>query len=40
LTGTDPNPKSLHTLLQIDDGGSILAVGGDYLLSFAFTVTR
>ena len=40
LTGTDPNPKSRHTLLQINDGGSILAVGGDYLLSFAFTVTR
>lgn len=39
LTGTDPNPKNLNTLLMIDDGGD-LAQGGDYHLSFAFTVTR
>ncbi|MBA3641454.1 MAG: hypothetical protein H0W53_19725 [Acidobacteria bacterium] len=38
VTGTDP--KSLNTLLLIDDGGTILAQGGDYRLSFRITVTR
>ncbi len=40
MTGGDPNPKSRNTLLLIDEGGTILAQGGDYYLSFAFTVTR
>jgi hypothetical protein len=32
--------KSRKTLLQIDQEGSILAVGGDYDLSFSATVAR
>lgn len=40
VTGSDPNVKSLNTLLLIDDGGTILAQGGDYRLSFGITVTR
>lgn len=40
VTGDDPNPKSRNTLLLIDNGGNILAQGGDYYLSFAVTVTR
>lgn len=39
-TGGDPNPKSLNTLLQIDASGNILAVGGDYYLSFSITLAR
>jgi hypothetical protein len=40
LTGDDPNPKSLHKLLWIDGGGTILDEGGDYYLSFSITVAR
>ena len=40
VTGDDPNLKGRNTLLMIDSGGAILAQGGDYHLSFAFTVTR
>lgn len=40
LTGDDPNPKSRNTLLHIDQGSAILAVGGDYYVSFGFTVAR
>lgn len=40
ISGTDPNHKSRNTLLSIDEGGTILAQGGDYLLSFGFRVTR
>lgn len=40
LTGSDPNPKGLQTLLQLDEGGAILAQGGDYLLSFSIRINR
>jgi hypothetical protein len=40
-TGTDPNPKSLNRLVQIDSGGNtILADLGNYYLSFSLTVAR
>lgn len=39
-TGDDPNPKGVNRLLHIDGGGTVLAVGGDYLLSFSITVAR
>jgi hypothetical protein len=40
LTGEDTNPKGLNKLLHVDSGGGVLAEGGDYLTSFAITVTR
>jgi hypothetical protein len=40
LTGDDPNPKSRHTLLAINENGEILSQGGDYHLSFSITVAR
>ena len=41
VTGTDPNPKSLNTLLLIDDfSKEVVANFGDYYLSFAITVAR
>jgi hypothetical protein len=41
FTADDPNPKSLHALVNIDEGGAqILGEGGDYLLSFAIRLTR
>ena len=40
VTGTDSNTKALTTLLAIDEGGNILSIGGDYYLSFSFTVAR
>jgi hypothetical protein len=40
VTGTDPNPKSLNTLLRIDAGGTVLEEGSDYRLSFSITVAR
>ncbi len=41
VTGTDPNPKSLNTLLLIDDfSEEVVANFGDYYLSFAITVAR
>jgi hypothetical protein len=41
LTANDPNPKSLHTLVNIDGSGAqVLGQGGDYLLSFAIRLTR
>lgn len=40
LTGSDPNAKGVNKLLLIDGGGTVLAVGGDYLMSFSITVAR
>jgi hypothetical protein len=41
VTGSDPNPKSLNRLLEIDDRSEqILAELGDYYLSFFITVVR
>lgn len=40
VTGDDPNPKGLNKLLLIDSGGTVLAEGGDYLMSFSITVAR
>ena len=41
VTSADPNPKGLQTLLEIENGSDdILAVLGDYYLSFHITVTR
>jgi hypothetical protein len=39
-TGTDPNPKNYTKLLNIDEGGNVLAEGGDYYVSFSITVAR
>jgi len=41
LTGTDPNPKNLNKLVQIDPGSdAVIADLGDYYLSFYITVAR
>ena len=40
LTGLDPNPKNLTTLLLIDGAGTVMGVGGDFLVSLSMTVAR
>jgi len=41
LTGTDPNPKSVAKLLQIDPGTTeAIADLGDYYVSFSITLAR
>lgn len=40
VTGDDPNPKGVNKLLNIDSGGTVLAEGGNYLMSFSITVAR
>jgi hypothetical protein len=40
LTGSDPNPKNYGRLLKIDAEGFVVAVGGNYYVSFAFTIAR
>jgi hypothetical protein len=40
LRGTDPNPKNHTRLLEVDDGGIVIAEGGTYYVSFAMTMTR
>jgi hypothetical protein len=39
-TGTDPNPKSRAQLLEIDNSGNVLALGGTYFVSFSITLAR
>ncbi len=40
LTGTDPNPKALLTLLKINSNGDVLRVEGQYYMSFQIDVAR
>ncbi|MEX2271836.1 MAG: hypothetical protein WD690_10215 [Vicinamibacterales bacterium] len=40
LTGGDPNAKNNTTLLHIDSGGTVLAVGGNYNVAFSMTIAR
>jgi hypothetical protein len=40
LTYDDPNVKNKTTLVHIDEGGTILAVGGNYNISFSMTIAR
>ncbi len=40
LRGTDPNPKNHTKLLEIDEGGNVIAEGGTYYVSFSMTITR
>jgi hypothetical protein len=39
-TAADPNPKNLGRLLEIDDSGIVLALGGTYFASFSITLRR
>jgi hypothetical protein len=41
VTGTDPNPKGVQQLVQIDPNtDAVIATLGDYYVSFAITVSR
>jgi len=37
---SDPNPKNKAQLLEIDDNGFVLALGGTYFVSFSITLVR
>jgi len=39
-TLSDPNPKNRTRLLEIDDDGFVLALGGTYFVSFSITLVR
>jgi hypothetical protein len=36
----DPNPKNRTRLLEIDDSGNVVALGGTYYVSFSITLAR
>lgn len=40
LTGDNPNVSNRSTLLRIDSSGTVLAVGGNYNISFSITIAR